>query len=467
MERQLFRYAIFPEACPVYWAGSIVAKDHLNILQLLGEKPLEFQLSLIEKSQEGMNHDSFRRRLGPRHRSVAPGAQLCLTPPQKKLSLTSLVVFGLAYMSPSLAMVIFGVIANRSDGIAPSAFLLASGGMLLSALSYAKLSRMFPVSGSAYYYAKRLLGPSCGFMVGWTVLLAYLFMPMVAWLLQSVFLNAQFPLIPTWGWLLVNIGLTTAVTVSGMALTDRLNKLLTTLSVALVMLFLGYCLRYLTDQPQVGFPHAMWNEHSTLAGLTSAAAIAAYSFLGFDAVTTLAEEADQPKRNIPRAVVLVISLGGLLFTAVAYLMQLSHPGGQFADPETAAYTLSIEVGGQFFADFVNLGGIIGGFASCLAVQVSASRLLYFMGREGVLPPRFFAHVQGKARTPVFNLLLIAGMGLVGICADVSSGTSLINFGAFLAFAAVNVCVISYYLREGADNGSVELGLWCFRYWLLE
>jgi len=144
--------------------------------------------------------------------------------------------------------------------------------MLLSALSYAKLSRLFPVSGSAYYYAKRLLGPGCGFVVGWAVLLAYLFMPMVAWLLQSVFLNAQFPQIPIWAWLLINIGLTTAVTVSGMALTDRLNKLLTSLSVALVLLFIGYCLRYVAGQPQIGFTDAAWNDHSTLTGLTWVAA---------------------------------------------------------------------------------------------------------------------------------------------------------------------------------------------------
>lgn len=103
--------------------------------------------------------------------------------------------------------------------------------------------------------------------------------------------------------------------------------------------------------------------------------------------------------------------------------------------------------GQFFADFINLGGIIGGFASCLAVQVSASRLLYFMGREDVLPRRYFARLQGKGQAPVFNLLLIAGLGVIGIAADVSSGASLINFGAFLAFAAVNACVIGYYLRE--------------------
>ncbi|MGE8113870.1 APC family permease [Pseudomonas sp. NPDC086566] len=378
-----------------------------------------------------------------------------------KLSLTSLVVFGLAYMCPSLVIVIFGVIAESSQGIAPTAFLLASGAMLLSALSYAKLSSMFPASGSAYYYAKRLLGPCCGFFVGWTVLLAYLFMPMVAWLLQSVFLNAQFPTIPTWGWLLINIALTTAVNIRGMALTDRLNKLLTALSVLLVLLFVGYCLKYLAGQSQVGFTQAVWNDNSSIVGLTAAAAIAAYSFLGFDAVTTLAEEAERPQRDIPRAVILVISLGGLLFTAVAYILQLSHPGGQFNDPETATYSISIAVGGQFFADFINLGGIIGGFASCLAVQVSASRLLFFMGREDVLPRRYFARLQGRSQTPRFNLLLIAGLGCIGLVADVSSGASLINFGAFLAFAAVNVCVIVCYLRERHKQRLSALGFVVF------
>ncbi len=373
----------------------------------------------------------------------------------QKLSLTSLVVFGLAYMCPSLVMVIFGVVADVSDGIAPSAFFLASCAMLLSALSYAKLARRFPISGSAYYYAKRLLGGRLGFFVGWSVLLAYLFLPTLAWLVQSVFLNAQFPEVPTWAWLLLNIGLTTAANLSGMSLTDTLNKLLTAMSVLLVLLFVGYCVNYLAGQPEIGYTTAIWNSDSTVWGLTSAAAIAAYSFLGFDAVTTLSEEAESPQRNVPRAVILVIVLGGLLFTSVAYIMQLSHPGGQFDDPEVATYAISIDVGGKLFADVINLGSIIGGFASCLAVQVSASRLLYFMGREDVLPKRYFAMVHRKTNVPVFNMLMTAALGVIGLGVSVELGSSLINFGAFLAFAAVNVCVVALYVRERSEG---RLGL---------
>lgn len=96
------------------------------------------------------------------------------------LSLASVVLFGLAYMAPSLVLVIFGVIAQGSAGTAPSAFLMATGAMLLSALSYAKMARLFPVSGSAYFYARQMLGGQLGFLVGWLVLLDYLFMPMVA-----------------------------------------------------------------------------------------------------------------------------------------------------------------------------------------------------------------------------------------------------------------------------------------------
>jgi len=362
------------------------------------------------------------------------------------LSLTSVVLFGLAYMAPSLVLVIFGVIAQGSAGTAPSAFLLATGAMLLSALSYAKMARLFPVSGSAYFYARQMLGGQLGFLVGWLVLLDYLFMPMVAWLVQSVFLHVQFPGIPFWGWMLVNIGLTTLVNVLGLSLADRTNKLLTGLGLALVLLFVVLCLIHLLHQAPVSLTAPLWNASSTFMGVSAAAAVAAYSYLGFDAVTTMAEETRDAKRNIPRAVVLVMATAGLLFALVAYIMQLVHPGGVFEDAQTAAYLMSIEVGGQVFADWLNLGLIISGFASGLIVQLSTSRLLYFMGRADILPKTFFGTLNPKTGAPVFNLLLTAVIGLLGLNLTLEMATSFINFGAFLGFTAVNLCVICYYYR---------------------
>ncbi|MBN8412707.1 APC family permease [Halomonas litopenaei] len=374
-----------------------------------------------------------------------------------RLSLASVVAFGIAYMAPSLVMVIFGVVAEVSEGAAPTAFLLATGGMLLTALSYAKMSGHFPVSGSAYFYARQMLGAPAGFMIGWSVLLAYLLLPAAAWLVQSLLLNAQFPSIPLWAWMLVNAGLTTLINVIGIRLTDRVNKLLVLLAVFMVLLFAAYCLAYLGSRPPASYTAPFWNTDSTLIGVSAAAAIAAYSYLGFDAVTTLAEETRDAKRNIPRAVVLVIATGGLMFTAVAYLMQLVHPGGFFDDPEVISYTMSIQVGGLAFADWTNLAANIGGLGSCLAVQLSSSRLLYFMGRDGVLPKRLLGTLHPRTRTPVGCLLLTGAMGFIGLNLSVETALSLVNFGIFVGFTAVNLSVIAYFIRHHHERPLGILG----------
>ncbi|BDY29965.1 APC family permease [Mycolicibacterium mageritense] len=365
----------------------------------------------------------------------------------RRLTLPSVVAFGVSYMAPSLVMVIFGLIAVASAGTAPTAFALATAAMLVTAMSYAKMARCYPVSGSAYFYARHTLGSPVGFLVGWSVLLDYLFLPMVAWLTQSILLNAQFPAVPIWAWMLINAGFTTIVNVVGIVVADRVNKVLTAVALFLVLLFFAYCVTFIAGNRPVSHTDPIWNTNSTIAGVSAAAAIAAYSFLGFDAVTTLSEETKDPKRTIPRAVILVVAIGGLLFVGGAYIMQLVHPGDVFEDAQAASYTMSIDVGGQFYADWTNLGGIIAGSASCLAVQLSTSRLLYIMGRDGVLPKRVFGYVSPRTLTPVYCVLLTGAMCFVGLNLSLQTATGFINFGAFTAFTAVNVCVIAYYLRH--------------------
>ena len=366
---------------------------------------------------------------------------------KRTLSLTSVVAFGLSYMAPSLVMVIFGIIAAASSGTAPTAFLIATLAVLLTALSYARMAGEFPESGSAYSYARRVIGAPVGFLVGWSLLLDYLFLPMVAWLTQSIYLNAQYPDVPIWVWMLINAGLTTGVNILGVVLSDRVNKIMAGAAMLIVLIFAAYCITYLAGQPSRPVGEAWWNADSTVGGVFGAAAIAAYSYLGFDAVTTLSEETKDPRRTIPRAVVLIIAIGGALFVGVAFLMQLVHPGGAFDDPQIAGYTLSIQVGGREFADWTNMAAIIAGFGSGLAVQLSSSRLLFTMGRDGVLPRKVFGTLNRKTRTPVYALLVTGAMCFVGLGFDLALATSFINFGAFSAFTVVNVCVVAHYLRN--------------------
>jgi amino acid transporter len=364
-----------------------------------------------------------------------------------KLSLASVVMFGVAYMSPAIVMLTFGVIASSSGGATPAAYIVATLAMSLTAFSYGKMSRIFPASGSAYTYARKMIGPRVGFLVGWAILLDYFFLPMVAWLIQSVYLNAQFPAVPVWIWLLINVLATTVVNVLGIVLADRVNKTLMTLTMVGIAAFVIMCVRHLTAAGHVAAAAPLWNPTTSIAAVSAGAAIAAYSFLGFDAVSTLSEETINAKRNIPRGILLTVLVGGLIFVGVSFVMQLVHPGGSFDDPSTASYSMSVLVGGQTFADIINIVIIVGGFASGLAIQASTSRLMYVMGRDGVLPRRFFGRLHPKLKTPVLNLILVGAVAMFALNLSLDTATSFINFGAFLTFAMVNVCVIVYFVRQ--------------------
>lgn len=369
----------------------------------------------------------------------------------RRLTLIGVVLFGLSYMAPSIVMQTFGIIATNSGGVAPLAYLLSMLAMTLTALSYGRLARMFPTSGSAYTYARRLLGGHAGFVVGWMILLDYFFLPIVAWLVQALYLNAQFPRLSVTGWLVVNAVATTIVNALGIAIADRVNRGLLALGTGVVLVFAVASIVYLTGQDSVGLTAPLWHSDVHLNAVFAAAAIAAYSYLGFDAVTTLSEETHDAARTIPRAVLLTVLIGGAFFTAVSYLMQLVHPGAVFDDPSTAGYALMLQVGGPTLANILNALQIVGGFAGCIIIQASASRLMYVMGRDGVLPRRFFGRLDPRFRTPLRNTVLIGVSALIGVKLSLETAASFINFGAFFAFTMVNVCVIVAYVRDRASK----------------
>ncbi len=197
------------------------------------------------------------------------------------------------------------------------------------------------------------------------------------------------------------------------------------------------------------------NGATTWSGISAGAAIAAYSFLGFDAVTTLTEETVDPQRTIPKAIMLVALIGGGIFVVVAYTTQLVHPGGEFTDSASAAFDIAEEIGGNLFGSVFLAGLVMAQYASGLAAQASVSRLLFAMGRDRVLPHRVFAFVHPTYHTPVLNLVLSGLVGMLALWFDPATSTSFINFGAFTAFTFVNLSVIGYFLRE-RHHGSLDV-----------
>ena len=194
-------------------------------------------------------------------------------------------------------------------------------------------------------------------------------------------------------------------------------------------------------------PAPFFNSATTVTGISAGAAIAAYSFLGFDAVTTLTEETVEPTKTIPRAILLIALIGGAIFIFVAYFTQLVHPGSTFTDSSSAASEIAKTIGGNLFGAVFLAGLVIAQFTSGLAAQASTSRLLFAMGRDSVLPRRIFGYIHPRFRTPAFSILLTGIVGMIALRLDVATSTSFINFGAFTAFTFVNLSVIALYLRE--------------------
>lgn len=371
---------------------------------------------------------------------------------RRTLGLGSVTLFGLAYMAPMIVLGTFGVIAAATAGATPMAYLVATAAMAFTANSYGLLSRRFPVAGSAYTYAREAIDGRVGFLVGWAVLLDYLFLPMVIWLIGASYLQSAFPGVPVWVWIVAFIAVTTGLNVIGIKVADKVNLALMAFQILVLVIFVALCIGHVAGSGGGLLAASPFANADTSVGLVGAgAAIACYSFLGFDAITTLTEEARNPEHTIPRAIMLVALIGGLIFVIVTYVTTLVHPGGVFEHEDTAASDIALTIGGNLFAAVFLAGFIVTQFASGIAAQASAARLMFAMGRDGVLPRRVFSRLADRFSTPWVAILVSGVVGLGGMFLSVSTSTSFINFGAFLAFTAVNVSVIVLWFRKGREG----------------
>jgi amino acid transporter len=360
----------------------------------------------------------------------------------------AIVLFGIAYITPFIALTTFGVFSEASDGTLAMSYAVSGVAMIFTALSYGKMSREFPVSGSAYSYARRVIDSRVGFMVGWVTLLDYFFLPMVVWLIGTAYLTDQFPDVPSWLFLVGFIVLTTTLNIVGIKIATRVNALLLTFQMLVLLFFLIFSLRHVLGDEGAGISAApFWHSGSTISAVSAGAALTAYSFIGFDAVSTFAEEAVDPRRTIPRAILLTAAIAATIFVVVAFVVQLVHPGGTFENADSAPLDLAKLIAGDLFGSIFLATVILAQFTAGVPIQAAGARLMYAMGRDGVLPRRVFAFVSERFYTPVFNLLLTGVVGFVALTLSVSTSTAFINFGAFTAFAFVNISVIAFYVRQ--------------------
>ena len=368
---------------------------------------------------------------------------------KRTLSLRHLVFIGLAYMAPLAVFDMFGIVAETTNGHVPLAYLVVMIAVLFTAFSYSRMVRYFPIAGSAYTYVKEAINAHLGFLVGWAATLDYLLLPMINAILSAIYMGAVFPEVPFWVWVVATVGICTLLNLIGVKLAASLNVILVGIQLVVAVVFVVFTIVNINNGAN-GAEFSMrpfFSEDIQGAAIVAGAAILALSFLGFDAVSTLAEEAKRPERDVPRAIFIIVAVAGAFFISVTYVMQVLFPDvselGEIvgASPEIAKY-----IGGAAFQAFF-VGGYMMAVLGCgITQQMSAARLLYAMGRDGALPKKLFSRVNPRTGVPVANVLLVAAIALTALFVDLDQAASMINFGAFIAFTFVNLSVIFVFAK---------------------
>ncbi|MGO0059941.1 APC family permease [Brevibacillus fluminis] len=368
---------------------------------------------------------------------------------KKTLKLWHVVVLGLGYLTPMTVFDTFGIVSQDTHGHVPTAYLIALIAMLFTAASYGKMVKEFPTAGSAYSYTSKAINPHLGFMVGWVSLLDYFFLPMINVLLAKIYLSAAFPGVPEWIWVVSVTLLFTLVNIRSVNLTANFNTLLVIFQILVTGFFVVLAIKALLSGKGAGTvatAEPFFSAGMTMPDLMAGAAVLCFSFLGFDAVTTYTEEAVNPTKTIPRGIVLVALIGGLIFTTASYFATAVIPDVSILqNPDSPSPEIAYLLGGAFFQSLFLAGAITGTIASGLASHTSASRLLFAMGREKVLPGSFLAYVHPRYSTPINSIIVTGVFCLAAIWFDLDTALSFINFGALTAFTAVNISVVIYFV----------------------
>jgi len=384
---------------------------------------------------------------------------------RRVLSLSDLIIYGIILIQPVAALPLFGHANNLSKGHAVTSIIIAMLAMIFTAISYGRMANKYPLAGSAYTYVSKGIHPYFGFVAGWSMFMDYVFIPVLCVIFTSISANHLFPFFPYYFWIFVfSIGFT-MLNLKGIRMASRTNWILMIIMSVVVFYFMAAAIRYIFLRN--GF-HGLFSFHPfynrdtfSLGSVGSATALAALTYIGFDGLTTLSEEVKNPKRNVLLAAVLTCVITGIWSGAQVYLAQVSWPDwnsftqGLTNDAartnalDTAIMAVAKRVGGSTLDTSLSFILLIGSIGSGLTGQIGASRLLYGMGRDGVIPAKIFGHLDKKHSSPSYNMMIIGALAFLGaVLLNYQECANLINFGAFLAFMGVNLASVrEYYIKS--------------------
>ena len=380
---------------------------------------------------------------------------------RRTLTLWDLILYGAIVIQPVAPMSVFGVLSQRGHGHVVTTILIAMVAMLFTAISYGRMARAYPSAGSAFTYVGQEINPALGYVTGWSMVMDYMLNPMICiiWISQQAHVFA--PGVPYGAWAVFFALVFTGLNIQGVKTSARLNAGLAAAMGVVISIFFVAAARYIfgNAHDSAGFftrpfyDPQMWNAKAVLGGTS----IAVLTYIGFDGISTLSEEAENPRRNILLATVLTCLVIGILSALEVYAAQLVWPASQPYPNVDTAFTFVAGRAWQPLFAVVGFTLVVANFGSGMGAQLGAARLLYGMGRSNALPKSFFGAVDPKRHVPRNNVVFVGALALAGAfllpaaageATGYELGANLLNFGALIAFMGVNAAAfVRYYLRE--------------------
>ncbi|HMK23639.1 MAG TPA: APC family permease [Terriglobales bacterium] len=372
---------------------------------------------------------------------------------RRTLTLWDLILYGVIVIQPVAPLSVFGVLSDRGHGHVVTTILIAMVAMLFTAISYGRMARAYPSAGSAFTYVGQEINPALGFVTGWSMVMDYMLNPIICtvWCSQQAHVFA--PGVPYAAWAVFFAGVFTFMNIQGIKTSARVNTLLATGMGVVIVIFFVAAARYVFGHPHDGagfltrpfYDPETWNLKAVMGGTS----IAVLTYIGFDGISTLSEEAENPRRNILLATVLVCLVIGILSAVEVYAAQLVWPASEpFPNLDTAFTFVAGRAWQPLFA-VLGFTLLVANFGSGLGSQIGAARLLYGMGRSNALPKSFFGAVDPKHHVPRNNVIFVGAVALLGaFVISYALGAEMLNFGALIAFMGVNAAAfMRYYVRE--------------------
>ena len=389
------------------------------------------------------------------------------------IGLPSAMAMSLAFISPTIGVIfISALIAKQAGASAPFAFIIGTIGVLLMANTLAEFTKRVPSAGTFYTFAARAGGRYVGFIVGWLLFLTYAFQSPINTNLFGFFvpqvLQRDFGIDLTAYWWVFALAIIAFVAWLGYE-SIKYSLRLDIIFVAFEVLVLAILLVYIVvtggaegQSPQSFLPSLAPGPGAPdmFSGIFQAFIFILFAFFGFESTTTVAEEVEKPKRNIPIALLGSVGLTGLWFIFALYAVVVgfgpSAEGiGKLAADAVPLDTLARQYLGDGYAVFIDVAALMANVAVLIAIHNANFRIFYAMGREGVLPG-WLGKTHPVHKTPyraifgfsAFSAILTIGTGLLwGPQAAFGNNGYFSSLGILPIFIVINVMLVSFMWRK--------------------